>query len=49
MVLRVTLAPGAFWPGGGEAVEKVEIKWLEKLEMTTLHGATVMTTFPSGW
>jgi len=30
-------------------MEKVEIKWLEKLEMTSLHGATVMTTFPEPW
>lgn len=42
-----TVRPGA--AGGGEGVETVEIKWLEKLEMTSLHGNTVMTTFPQPW
>lgn len=47
MPSRGTPLPGV--PGGGERLETVEIKWLEKLEMTTLHGNTVMTTFPEPW
>lgn len=32
---------------GGEALETVQIKWLEKLEMTDLDLNTVMTHWPS--
>jgi len=36
-------------PGGGEGLETIDVKWLEKLEMTSLHTNTVMTHFPAAW
>ena len=30
-------------------METIDVKWLEKLEMTSLHTNTVMTHFPAAW